>query len=86
MQKDLVVVLDTNIIVSGILNPMGSPGVILRRFRAGDFEVLSSLEQINEISAYAGPDYLVTGDKALRSLLLLMRTVIIGPSEFLGEL
>ena len=141
MQIKPVVVLDTNVIVSGIISPLGSPGVILRRYQMGDFALLSSPEQIEEIKdvfnrpkvrklipknlktelksfldnlhhiatvieppqlkwdfedagdyflldlvAHARPDYLVTGDKALRSLLLLMRTAILTPSEFLAAL
>jgi len=134
-------VLDTNVIVSGIISPHGAPGVILRRHQMGDFALLSSSEQIEEINdvfgrpkvkklipknlwpelkiflgnfhkiatvidppqlkwdfedsddyflldlvAHARPDYLVTGDKALRSLLLVMRTAILTPSEFLAGL
>ena len=139
MQIKSVVVLDTNVVISGIISPLGSPGVILRRYQMGDFALLSSPEQIKEINdvfkrpkikklipsrvrsevktfldsfhniatvidpprlkwdfkdtgdyflldlvAHTKPDYLVTGDKALRSLLLVMRTAILTPSEFLA--
>lgn len=51
MEKRLVVVLDTNVFVSGLLSPFGAPGVILQRFRQGDFEIATSHEQIREIQA-----------------------------------
>lgn len=136
-----VVVLDTNVIVSGIINPLGTPGAILRRFHVRDFVLITSPEQIEEIRdvfdrpkvkkliprklqpqlkvflnnfhkittvikppklswnfedegdyflldliSHTKADFLVTGDKALRSLLLIVRTQIITPTEFLANL
>lgn len=49
MQKKLVVVLDTNILVSGLLSPHGTPGVILQKFRRKEFEVVTSKDQVREI-------------------------------------
>ena len=51
MHEKLVVVLDTNVFVSALLSPMGAPGLILRRFRQGDFNIVTSRQQIKEIQA-----------------------------------
>ena len=44
-----VVVLDTNVFVSGLLSPQGVPGAILYKFRLGEFEIATSKRQIQEI-------------------------------------
>jgi putative PIN family toxin of toxin-antitoxin system len=44
-----VVVLDTNVFVSGLISSNGAPGAVLRRFRQGDFDIVTSREQIKEI-------------------------------------
>ena len=49
MAKKLVVVLDTNVFVSGLLSPNGVPGLILARFRSGHFDIATSKDQIREI-------------------------------------
>ena len=51
MAKKPVVVLDTNVFVSGLLSPKGVPGAILLRFRQGAFEIVTSRAQIREIQA-----------------------------------
>lgn len=45
------VILDTSVFVSGLLSPAGIPGLILYRFRQGDFQVYTSRAQISEIRA-----------------------------------
>jgi len=47
--KKLVVILDTNVFISGLLSPNGVPGAIIRKFRQGEFHVVSSKEQFEEI-------------------------------------
>jgi uncharacterized protein len=47
--KKPVVVLDTNVFVSGLLSPNGVPGLILSRFREEDFFIATSRDQIQEI-------------------------------------
>lgn len=49
MAKKPVVVLDTNVFLSGLLSPNGVPGLILARFRSGHFEIAKSKKQIREI-------------------------------------
>ena len=46
-----VVVLDTNVFVSGLLSPNGVPGVILARFRERQFAIATSKAQVREIQA-----------------------------------
>ena len=141
MAKKLVVVLDTNVFVSGLISPNGVPGAILQRFRQGEFEIATSKSQIREIqevlkrpslaralpkgttkevlkfflafkkltkihdpkklpwdfkdlkdhflldlAVYSKADFLVTGDKALRSLMLVGSCAVTSPVEFLSRL
>jgi putative PIN family toxin of toxin-antitoxin system len=44
-----VVILDTNVFISGLLSPNGIPGTILQRFRRGEFGIALSKTQIREI-------------------------------------
>ena len=47
MSTRLRVVLDTNVFISGLINPKGPPGAILKALRAGRFLLLTS-RPINE--------------------------------------
>lgn len=49
MAKKPVIVLDTNVFVSGLISPKGVPGAVLLRFRQGDFDIVTSQAQIREI-------------------------------------
>lgn len=49
MARKNKVILDTNVFVSGLLSPAGIPGLILYRFRQGDFQIYTSRVQILEI-------------------------------------
>lgn len=49
VQEKPVVVLDTNVFVSGLLSPGGVPGTLLRHFRQGTFQIATSESQITEI-------------------------------------
>lgn len=51
MAKKPVVVLDTNVFVSGLLSPNGAPGIIFQRFRLQQFLIVTSTAQIKEIQA-----------------------------------
>jgi len=46
-----VVVLDTNVFVSGLLSPKGTPGIIFQRFRLEQLSIVTSKVQIIEIQA-----------------------------------
>ncbi|MBI2604477.1 MAG: putative toxin-antitoxin system toxin component, PIN family [Deltaproteobacteria bacterium] len=141
MPRKHVVVLDTNVFVSGLISAKGAPGALLLRFRQGSFEIVTSKAQLREIrsvlsrpslgralpkgtarevlrfflafkkltrvfdpprlpwefkdvddhflldlAVYSRADFLVTGDKALRSLALVGRCAVVSPTEFLGRL
>ncbi len=50
------VVLDTNVLISALISPHNPPDLILRSWLAGDFELLTSedqLEEIRRVSRYA---------------------------------
>jgi len=44
-------VLDTNVLVSALLKPLGTPGAILRSLRNGGFTIVFSPELLEEITA-----------------------------------
>ena len=54
MAKKLVIVLDTNVFVSGLISAKGVPGALLMRFRQGAFEIVTSKSQVEEIQAVLG--------------------------------
>lgn len=43
------VVLDTNIFLSALISPHGTSDVIYRTWRAGSFDIVTSLEQLEEL-------------------------------------
>jgi len=43
------VVLDTNILLSALISPYGSPDIIYRAWRAGRFELVASTTQLDEM-------------------------------------
>jgi putative PIN family toxin of toxin-antitoxin system len=43
------VVLDTNVLLSALISPHGSPDTIYRAWRAAKFEVVTSLAQLDEV-------------------------------------
>ncbi len=45
----MIVVLDTNVIISALLSPTGAPAEIIRRWEAGEFDVVTSPPLINEL-------------------------------------
>ncbi len=49
MAKSIVVVLDTNVFISGLISVKGAPGALLLRFRQGAYEIVTSKAQIKEI-------------------------------------
>lgn len=49
------VILDTNVLLSGLINPGGAPGRIVQRWRDGGLELVLSerqLEEVEEVLAY----------------------------------
>ena len=47
------VVLDTNILISALINPHGTPASLLDAWRQGRFELITSKEQLLELGAVA---------------------------------
>lgn len=43
------VVVDTNVLLSALISSLGSPGVIYRAWRAARFEIVTSVEQLEEL-------------------------------------
>lgn len=48
--QKIVAVLDTNILISAWISGSSIPGIIFKRFQSGDFELITSNTQLNEIS------------------------------------
>jgi uncharacterized protein len=48
--KKPLVVLDTNVFLSGLISPKGPPASILLIFRSGEFNIATSKAQVKEIS------------------------------------
>jgi uncharacterized protein len=69
-------VLDANVLVSALLSPHGSPGLILARWIDGDFELLVSPRLLNELERTLRSSKLrgrVTPDQRVRYGALLRR-------------
>lgn len=73
------VVLDTNILLSALISPAGAPARIYEAWKLGRFELVTSVEQLEEfarVTRYpavralissaeaASADFIVTGDKS----------------------
>lgn len=97
MPTKLRVVLDTNVIISGLISPKGPPAGILKALKAGRFilvtsqaineEVLEVMDRPRLRDKYGLAHYLVTGDiKDLRSLGEYKGTRIVSPEQFLSIL
>jgi putative PIN family toxin of toxin-antitoxin system len=48
------VVLDTNVILSGLMYPDSIPGRIVEAWRDGRFDIVTSVEQLSEIGRTLG--------------------------------
>lgn len=49
-KKSVVAILDTNVLISAWILQTSIPGIILKRFRNGDFELITSNHQLDEIA------------------------------------
>lgn len=54
------VILDTNVIISGMLSPSGNADFLLRRWMDGNFVLLSSSEQLEEIKSTLRKPYIAS--------------------------
>jgi putative PIN family toxin of toxin-antitoxin system len=48
------VVLDTNVLLSGLMYPAGAPGIIVRAWREARFDLVLTVEQLTEIGRVLG--------------------------------
>ena len=75
----MIVVLDTNVIISALLSSQGAPAEIIRRWEVGDFEVVTSSSLITELKrVLTYPQvrkYLHYSDQELTDFLNRFRTV-----------
>ncbi|MEX2322684.1 MAG: putative toxin-antitoxin system toxin component, PIN family [Acidimicrobiia bacterium] len=70
------VVLDTNVLVSALLTPHGSPGQILQRWFDGAFEMIVSpllLEELERTLAYPKISHRISASEATEFIDLLRR-------------
>ena len=89
----LKVVLDTNVFVSSLLSRAGSPAMIIDRWRAGQFLLITSPPIISEIKRVVEASdirkkYGLTDDLIERLILLLEKDSIVvpGPSAVAGAI
>ena len=75
----MLVVLDTNVIISALLSPGGPPAEIVRRWEGDEFEVVTSLPLIAELErVLAYPQvrrYLKVSEDEIATFVRRMRTV-----------
>lgn len=71
------VILDTNVLLSGLINPHGTPGLIVGGWRDGGFELVLSerqLEEIEEVLRYPKiARRLSWGTEEIERFILLLR-------------
>lgn len=76
------VLLDSNVLISGVLSPGGTPAAILDAWEAGDFDVVVSpilLEELTAVLARAKVRRRISADQAAKFVTWIRRTVIIEP-------
>ncbi len=52
------ILLDTNIIISGLLSAKGPPGILVRAWLRGHFDLVTSQQQLNELTRVLSYDHL----------------------------
>jgi len=77
----MIVVLDTNVIISSLLSAKGPPAEVIRRWEAGEFDVVTSPALISELEwALTYPrvrKYLKSSDEEIDAFLKHLRTTAI---------
>lgn len=85
----MLIVLDTNVIISAVLSPNGNSARIVRRWEAGEFEIATSTTLIKELEKALTYDrekkHIGLTTKDLEGLLknLQSSTTFVEPEEFL---
>jgi putative PIN family toxin of toxin-antitoxin system len=73
-------VLDTNVLVSALITPGGLPDQLLQRWEAGDFTLVTSVEQLDEVKRVFGYEKLkrfINPEQAVRLLENLLHSATI---------
>lgn len=74
----MIVILDTNVIISSLLSSKGAPAEIIRRWEAGEFDVATSPPLINELVRVLTYErvrkYLKFSDEEIDTFLKRLRT------------
>jgi len=77
----MIVVLDTNVIISSLLSAKGPPAEVIRRWEAGEFDVVTSPALISELErALTYPrvrKYLKFSDEEIEAFLKHLKTTAI---------
>lgn len=77
----MIVVLDTNVIVSSTLSSKGNPAEIIRRWEAGEFDVATSPALIRELKEALGYEqvrkYTRATENEINSLLDRLQTIAV---------
>lgn len=75
-------VLDTNVLIAGILTPAGSPAALLRSWRRGEFDIVlspASIEELRRALGYPKIRKRVSEDDGGRFVDSLVRATIMVP-------
>lgn len=83
------VVLDTNVLISALISPHNPPDLILQSWLAGEFELLTSEEQLEEVRRVSRYEYLQPFLQPHKVGLIInqMRSLatIVKPGVFISE-
>jgi putative PIN family toxin of toxin-antitoxin system len=80
-------VVDTNVVVAGLLRPRGAPGEVLRRLRDGSFVPVVSRPILEEVESVLARPWLRTkyevDDRVVEALLrlLALRAQLVTPAD-----
>lgn len=86
----MIVVLDTNVLVSTLLSPSGPPAAILRHWEAGEFDLVTSQPLVDELRRVLQCPrvqkylQLTSEDRALFLKRLVTVAAVIEPAEVLN--
>ena len=83
------VVLDTNVLISALISPHNPPDLILQSWLAGDFELLTSEDQLEEIRRVSRYEHLLPFLQPHRVGLIINRmrslATIVKPGTLISE-
>ncbi len=78
----MIIVLDNNVIISALLSKKGSPARIVRRWEAGEFDLLTSpplLDELRRALAYERVQkYMKLSEEEIATFIRRFRTIAVG--------